>query len=447
MAFRYGAPFRLLDLPAEIRNKIYQHMLCSFEEPEPELEGLARHMSTRAHAPNITLVGRSINTGLLRTCKQVHREAYDVMVKTNQFVHVEANDIHLADLLCNSQLPIVTMDREKANQFGGYVLSVKLTGPAYRREYYADRETYGGAGPYFSFMILGQHLDRFSRAIDEGDLYWPLGETQFSDGVPIDIVVHPTPPSLPSYKAPLDDFIARTQRSLLQPFRTHIRGVKYATITGSVSEDLADDVVIDMRAQRWPDPDRTLKDLAAKKEKGNEYFRDRKFDMAKTVWTEVTYELDKIQTGPSWGYLTELGGQAFLDRLPELYFLTNLNLAHIFANDMSNCPVDDDFESYHRKATLFQCANFCLLQAGNTIYSAPERGSTWRPTNAQIVKMKYRQALCIRLMGVPELADEAVTHITAAWHLAPRDETVVAEKENVLAWMRQTKGEVPLLGL
>lgn len=297
MDFQHGMPFRLLHLPAEIRNRIYQHVLCSFEEAGLELEGLDRHMHTRGFPdrPNgITPVEHSITTALLRTCKQVHREAYDVMVKTNQFVHVEAHGIYLADLLCSSRLPLVTMDRQHVNQFEGYVLSVKLTGPAF------GEDDGPGSVPHFNFMILGSHLDRFCRIIDEGDMYLAPSTSPFSEGVTIDIVVNPTPPSLPSFKAPTADYITRIQQPLLQPFRKHVHCMYKATVTGSVSAELADDIISAITSQRWATPDQALEHLTASKESGNKHFRERNFELAGKIWTEVCYDIDKILRGPSF---------------------------------------------------------------------------------------------------------------------------------------------------
>lgn len=135
-----------------------------------------------------------------------------------------------------------------------------------------------------------------------------------------------------------------------------------------------------------------------------------------------------------------------MNRLLELTFLTNLNLLHIFANHMSALPYVDNLEGSRKRTKLFCCAEF-FVQCCYSIYMIENEGMTWRPTTPQIVKLKYRHALCMRLMGLPEMMPKAVESITTAWHLAPRDEAVVTEKENIMAWKRQINGEVPLLGL
>jgi hypothetical protein len=71
-------PFRFLDLPGELRNNVYEYMLCSFDDGTPQ-------------AGVIKPVNHSVNTAILRTSSQVHRETYDIIV-SNQFVMIESHE-------------------------------------------------------------------------------------------------------------------------------------------------------------------------------------------------------------------------------------------------------------------------------------------------------------------------------------------------------------------
>lgn len=44
------------------------------------------------------------------------------MVKTNQFVRIQNWESSFSDFSIESQLPVITMDRQHVAQFGGYVL-------------------------------------------------------------------------------------------------------------------------------------------------------------------------------------------------------------------------------------------------------------------------------------------------------------------------------------
>lgn len=442
MENRAVASFRFLELPGEIRNRIYHELLCAFDSPQDDLEGLDRQLATKGYpeAPtDITPAMHSINTAILHTSKQVHREAYDVMVKTNQFFHVKTYGIPLADLLLFSRLPIVTMDRAHAHQFEGYVLSIKITALGLEED--STRSL-----PLYSFMVLGRDLNQFCRIIDEGDMYLERTGRPFSAGIAMQVKLNPAPQTLPPFKASIEDFFSeKTQRLLLQPLRTHLRCIKRIDICGSVSPMLADAVVADVTQQRWPDPEKAIQHFVARKEEGKQSFLDRDFSMAHRIWSAACYEMDMVHQGPSWDYLTQRGGEKFCSRLPELYFLTNLNNAQIFAIEMQGLKQEEvqNEVAQTKMVKLLHYALFSLEQASNAMTAAPYEGGTWRPTAAQVAKLFYRRALCIRLAKLPDLdlARSALGDINKAWQLTPRDEKILAEKEAISDWHRELIGE------
>jgi hypothetical protein len=77
MASAAAQPFRFMDLPRELRDKIYRNLLCSFISPLDSDSGLA-------------IMNHSLNIDILCTSSKVYEEAHDVMIKTNQFVHVRS---------------------------------------------------------------------------------------------------------------------------------------------------------------------------------------------------------------------------------------------------------------------------------------------------------------------------------------------------------------------
>jgi hypothetical protein len=75
--------FRFRDLPREIRDKIYRELLCNFRRRRPA-EGFMSPEETFEY----TQANKGNEAAILRTNKDVYREAYDVMVKTNRFVRL-----------------------------------------------------------------------------------------------------------------------------------------------------------------------------------------------------------------------------------------------------------------------------------------------------------------------------------------------------------------------
>lgn len=93
-------PFRFLDLPSELRNEVYALVLCAFE-PTPDRQ--PQQFSRAVH---------SINPAILRTNYQIHREAYDIMVRRNRFVLVRSEGgFPFRTILMHSCLPIVNSDK------------------------------------------------------------------------------------------------------------------------------------------------------------------------------------------------------------------------------------------------------------------------------------------------------------------------------------------------
>jgi hypothetical protein len=118
MAYTDVKVFRFLDIPAELRSKVYAVLLCSFGEPTTNLDD--------DYNPRLCAVSTSsINTAILRTCNQVHREAYDVMVKTNRFVQVKyTNGIDLYSTLVVHRIPVLLMCE---CDFQSFLLRLALT--------------------------------------------------------------------------------------------------------------------------------------------------------------------------------------------------------------------------------------------------------------------------------------------------------------------------------
>lgn len=121
--------FRFMELPGEIRNHIYRELLCSFDYeyyPNGYPNQLARILRQETKSNGVHHISHSIDTNILLVSRTVHREAYDIMVKTNRFIRIQSWNYNLSTFLVWSQLPVVTMDRQHTAQFEGYVLQMYI---------------------------------------------------------------------------------------------------------------------------------------------------------------------------------------------------------------------------------------------------------------------------------------------------------------------------------
>lgn len=103
-------PFRFMDLPGEIRNKVYGFLLCAFDEAPEEYDPGDYLLACPTR--NFTFVTHSVDTAILCTNSKIHREAYDFMVKTNRFVRVSClRGLPIITMLRIHRVPVVTVQR------------------------------------------------------------------------------------------------------------------------------------------------------------------------------------------------------------------------------------------------------------------------------------------------------------------------------------------------
>ena len=90
------AAFRFLDLPREVRDKIYGILLCTFPQPD----AVTPDMNTLEH----------FSPSILRVNKQVYSEGYNVMIKVNRFVLVTCTGgLYFAHMLMQNDVPFLAV--------------------------------------------------------------------------------------------------------------------------------------------------------------------------------------------------------------------------------------------------------------------------------------------------------------------------------------------------
>lgn len=119
---RAEQPFRFMDLPGELRNKVYALLLCSFgSTPKPARERSDAFLDDRSGLLHVVDLPHTNNPTILRTNSQIHREAYDVMIKTNRFIRVRLTQaLPLRKIICCLGVAVVATGH-RAAQSSGYV--------------------------------------------------------------------------------------------------------------------------------------------------------------------------------------------------------------------------------------------------------------------------------------------------------------------------------------
>lgn len=114
--------FRLLYLPRGIRDMIYHEILCDWG-----VQGPFRHeLTDDQHETRLQVMTNKIETNILLVSKQVHEEAKQVFLKSNQFIHISMSarspGLIAGAFLRSSKLAIVASGRENVARFKDLVV-------------------------------------------------------------------------------------------------------------------------------------------------------------------------------------------------------------------------------------------------------------------------------------------------------------------------------------
>jgi hypothetical protein len=416
----FSQPFRFGDLPREIRNKIYRELLCDFR-PRPTSIDVNSMFK-------FELAKNDIHAAILRTSKAVYAEAYDTMIKNNRFVKITSlQNVPLGLLVNGLRVRVVTPKKKAVESFKGYVLGCQVG---------ASRDIpiqQGGPSADLAkachLMVLHRDMDVFCSALMDGDAHCP-GITQLFQ---ITITVAPIlSVRQPSKHSPLlnDFFSVETQKTLLAPFRTALRGFKSVKIEGHADRNLAREVEDEIAQDRWSDPKQVLADFIAAKAKGLKLFHQGKKGEGSLEWADAALESDNMVQSSSWETLVKRGGEPFVSQLAELYFLVRLNVAHVQIMSMSQHPETAYFAGVMAQDNL----NMAVKAIKKDYWM---KGYKYQPSIQHLAKLHYRFALLLRLQAEPGTADHALRCIESALQLQPGDAAIVKERDDIVAWVQR----------
>jgi hypothetical protein len=399
-------PFRFLDLPGEIRNNIYDLLLCSWNDDLGIEPGFISKVSRRC--PSYPA------SALLRANKQVHNEAFDYMIKRNQFVRITCRGLDARNLFLEDGIPVVTTNAHEVSRFNGYVMHMTLSKPVFTPSPFAFSE--------YEIMMLRADLPNLCQKLDVESVMTDANATTSEHAA-----LHA---SIKFNYAHARFFTSKIQEHLLEPIATLIRGVPDLKIIGPVDAAFAQHVIEEVAKPRWTDPEATLGEIHTGVDVGKRQWQQNNFYTASESWNYSMRTLERMRHSSSWLGLKEAGGEDFVNNTADLYFTLNLLSAAFLQIDMA---------SQHAASTLIQRNGNVSLQHLRKCETTSARftqhaGATWTPSNQQSGKMMYRQAKCLRLMQDKASRVKAVTLIEQAAMLAPNDMAIRDEKDAVTAW-------------
>ncbi|KAF2127651.1 hypothetical protein P153DRAFT_294727 [Dothidotthia symphoricarpi CBS 119687] len=410
--------FRFMDLPGEIRNNVYDLLLCSWDE---DLE--------QDQNSNGTFSRRFLKypaTALLRTSKQVHSEASDYMAKRNQFVHITCRGMDIRRLFLH-EVPVVTSDERKTSQFMEYAMHLTLTKPMLSSTTFDPSE--------YKLMVLCSDLPFLCEKLDIESAMMDVNVTADEHrSIRAEIGFNHT-------YAPLS--IAKFQERLLRPIATLVRGIPNLSIRGPVDSILARAVIEETAKPRWTDPDAILGEIRTGVDVGKRQWQQNNYYMASESWNYSMRTLERMRHSSSWVKLRETGGEDFVNSTADLYFTLNLLSAQFIQVDMEN-ESDQTFIKSSGNIAIQHLQKCRMTSARFALHAA----ATWTPNNMQQAKMMYRHAKCLRLMKDSANGAKALRLIQAAVALSPLGDRVLEKEEkDILEWNVDIRAETVMAGM
>lgn len=308
-------PFRFLDLPVEIRNNIYNILLCT---PPPSKARRIGQYDLLPEPTDMAYIRHPLATQILSTNRQIHTEGRDSMLRGNQFIRIKTlGGSYRIDLLMQeAQLPVMRTCALPPAIAKGVVMT-HFTGwnkhaKSYPTDTHATRQT------ETDLVILRHDLDAFCQALA---LRGSHNLREFGNRSHHILDIH----------NPFDDSLSpdfmgeENQQRLLQPYRHHLHGFAQLSVHGHVVAEVAKSVGQFVAEVRPFKPEQVVEELRRKKDLGNSAFRQRSFHEASEAYKSGLCALRIRMQEASWGEVKADGGPAFLYALAETYYQILLN--------------------------------------------------------------------------------------------------------------------------
>lgn len=389
-----------LDFPQEIRDCIYAKLLTSKHEQPCQVHDKVQH---------------HVEPQILRVNKQIYKEAKDVMLRANLFVKLSTNLSDLEEIIHHMNLPLV-VEGKAAEAFDCHVLHSIIRTPSF------DNKN------AINFVILALDHDKLCQGIETTFSYTSLVDEcdRHTAEVTVTLVNPFETKAETDNDTPMPSLSMQVKESLLEPYRSHLKGYKGFEIKGDFPEYLKRAAMIEVQSKPQQTPQDILDAIRSYKELGQEQFDQGDMGEAQVTWLQGCLQLNMVDAGPNRKELQQAGGGAFADELTKLHFDICLNLAGLYVQLMRQSSDNPQYLQRMFGPMLH------VLHDGTQMVQV--FGSTWLPSEQQVGQLYYRVATATRLSGNRGELRRALTGIQMAVAWLPGDQEILAERDTIFDW-------------